>query len=219
MSIDLVTLSTADGVELDGALYAARAPSSRGAVLMVHGLTWNFYRGPSRWLPPRLADAGYAVLSLNMRDHDLAEPKDFKLSHHDIRAGVDHLAALGAGPVAIVAHGFACNKVVCYPAWSGDARVRQIVLTTLGAVRSYRADIWATVLQEAAGLAGRVLVVQGAVDPLIAAAERAGELRQAASRAHVDVVLLEGGNHYFDDRQGELAACVVAWLAGGDDEV
>ena len=97
MSIDLVTLSTADGVELDGALYAARGPSSRGAVLMVHGLTWNFYRGPSRWLPPRLADAGYAVLSLNMRDHDLAEPKDFKLSHHDIRAGVDHLAALGRG--------------------------------------------------------------------------------------------------------------------------
>ncbi len=82
-----------------------------------------------------------------------------------------------------------------------------------------RLPLWATVLQEADGLAGRVLVVQGAVDPLIAAAERAGELRQAASRAHVDVVHLEGGNHYFDDRHEELAACIVAWLAGGDDEV
>lgn len=213
MPLELVTLRTADGVELDGALYAARTPAPRGAVLMVHGLTWNFYRGPSRWLPARLAEAGHTVLSLNMRDHDLAEPKDFPLSHHDLRAGVDHLAGLGAGPVAIVAHGYACNKVACYPAWSGDRRVRRTVLTTLGAVRAYRPDIWAAVLEEARALEGRVLVVQGAVDPLIEAATRAEELRAAATRAAVDVVLLEGGDHYFNDRHAELAACIAAWLA------
>ena len=97
MPVELVTVRTADGLELDGALYAARAPGPGSAVLMVHGLTWNFYRGPSRWLPPRLADAGHTVLSLNMRDHDLAAPKDFALSHRDIRAGVDHLVGLGQG--------------------------------------------------------------------------------------------------------------------------
>jgi predicted alpha/beta hydrolase len=214
MPVELVTLHTADGVELDGAFYAARGAAPQGAVLMVHGLTWNFYRGPSRWLPPLLAEAGHTVLSLNMRDHDLAESKDLPLSHHDIRAGVDHLAGLGAGPVAIVAHGYACNKVACYPAWSGDGRVRSLVLTTLGAVQAYRPDIWATVLREAGALEGRVLIVQGAIDPLIAAAERAEELRRAAERAAIDVVLLEGGNHYFDGRHAELAACVAGWLAG-----
>jgi pimeloyl-ACP methyl ester carboxylesterase len=113
-----------------------------------------------------------------------------------------------------VAHGYACNKVACYPAWSGDGRVRSLVLTTLGAVQAYRPDIWATVLREAGALEGRVLIVQGAIDPLIAAAERAEELRRAAERAAIDVVLLEGGNHYFDGRHAELAACVAGWLAG-----
>src|SRR5262249_10226189 len=159
-----VTVTTADGVELDGALYGPGG-RPRGAILMVHGLTWNFYRGPSRWLPPRLADAGYACLSLNMRDHDLAEPKDCELSHHDARAGVAPLAGPGAGAIAIVAHGYACNKVACYPGWSGDARVLRTVLTTLGAVKAYRPDIWDTVLAQAPRLTGRVLVVQGAIDP------------------------------------------------------
>jgi pimeloyl-ACP methyl ester carboxylesterase len=218
MPIELVTVTTADGVELDGALYEPRGERPRGAILMVHGLTWNFYRGPSRWLPPRLADAGYACLSLNMRDHDLQEPKDFELSHHDIRAGVDHLTGLGLGEVAIVAHGYACNKVACYPGWSGDPRVRHHVLTTLGAAKAYRPDIWDSVLRQAARLAGRVLVVQGAVDPLIQAADRAAELRAAATGARADVVLLEGGNHYFDGRHAELAACIVAWLAAAERE-
>jgi alpha-beta hydrolase superfamily lysophospholipase len=216
MPIELVTVTTADGVELDGAFHAAAGGRPRGAVLMVHGLTWNFYRGPSRWLPPRLAEAGYACLSLNMRDHDLQEPKDFELSHHDIMAGVDHLAGLGPGEIAIVAHGYACNKVACYPGWSGDTRVRRSVLTTLGAVRKYRPDIWEQVLGQAPRLAGRVLIVQGAVDPLIEAAERAAELRAAAAGARTDVVLLAGGNHYFDGRHAELAACIVGWLGEAD---
>jgi alpha-beta hydrolase superfamily lysophospholipase len=215
MAIELVTVTTADGVDLDGALYAP-PPGRRteGAVLMVHGLTWNFYRGPSRWLPPLLAEAGHLCLSLNMRDHDLAEPKDFAASHHDLRAGVDHLAALGAGKPAIVAHGFACNKVACYPAWSGDTRVRAFVLTTLGAVKAYRPEIWEAVLREAPGLRAPVLVVQGAADPLIEARPRADELTAAATGARVDVVMLEGANHYFDGRRVELAAAIVAWLAG-----
>jgi alpha-beta hydrolase superfamily lysophospholipase len=215
MAVELITVTTRDGVELDGALYLPRVPSAAGArILMVHGLTWNFYRGPSRWLPPLLAEAGHTCLSLNMRDHDLSEPKDFALSHHDLRAGVEYLRELGAAPVVVLAHGYACNKAVCYPAWSGDAGVRHHVLTTLGAVQRYRPDIWETVLRKAPELAGRVLVVQGAVDPLIDARERAGELAAAAGRARVDVTLLEGANHYFDGRRRELAACITGWLDG-----
>jgi alpha-beta hydrolase superfamily lysophospholipase len=218
MSLELVTINTADGIELDGALYqpdAKQEERRRASILMVHGLTWNFYRGPSRWLPPLLAAEGYACLSLNMRDHDLSEPKDFELAHHDLRAGIDFLEAGGSADVVLLAHGFACNKVVCYAGLSGDQRTRRCVLTTFGAVKAYRPEIWAMVLRCAPDMQGATLVVQGAADPLIEARERADELVAAAAASRVDVVLLDGANHYFDQRHPELANLIGAWLRGG----
>jgi len=218
---ELVTVTTADGVELDGALYVAPGLSRpRARVLMIHGLTWNFYRGPSRWLPALLAEAGCECLSINMRDHDLQQPKDFELSHHDIRAGIDYLRARRGGPVAVLAHGYACNKAVCYPALSGDRQIRLHILTTLGGVKSYRPDLWAEVLRLAPQMDGDGLVVQGAADPNIQIRERADELLAAASRAQIKVVMLEGGNHYFDGCHAELARAVTDWLTqmlGGTD--
>ena len=214
MPIELVTLTTADGVELDGAMYPAgsRHRGRAARILMLHGLTWNFYRGPSRWLPPLLAAQGFACLSLNMRDHDLSEAKDFELAHHDIRAGIDWLVGQGGDEVVVLAHGFACNKVACYPAASEDATSRRLILTTLGAVQAYRPDLWDTVLRSAASLRGDTLVVQGAADPLIEARRRADELTAAARRARIEVVMLEGANHYFDRRHEALADAIVAWL-------
>ena len=69
--LELVTVTTADGLELDGAFYASTTAGADklAAILMVHGLTWNFYRGPSRWLPPLLALAG-SSLRLRTRRRD-----------------------------------------------------------------------------------------------------------------------------------------------------
>ena len=54
MELHLVTVHTADRIELDGALYLPTTPRAAWGVpvFAVHGLTWNFYRGPARWLPP-----------------------------------------------------------------------------------------------------------------------------------------------------------------------
>ena len=215
MSLELVTVQTADGVELDGAFYhPADGVARRGAgILIVHGLTWNFYRGPSRWLPPLLAASGYACLSLNMRDHDLTEPKDFELSHHDLRAGLDYLTAVGAPEVIILAHGYACNKVICYSALAADTRPARRILTTLGAVKSYRPDIWDAVLRHAGAMHGSALVVQGAIDPLIEARQRADELVSAAPDSDTEIILLEGADHYFNGRHQELAMRIVEWIA------
>jgi predicted alpha/beta hydrolase len=213
MLADLVTLRTPDAVELDGALYRAPAPVTPTAqVLMVHGLTWNFYRGPARWLPPRLAGAGYTCLSLNMRDHDLAEPRDFDLAHHDLRAGIDALFDLGARTVIVLGHGYACNKIVRYPARSDDHRIRHWILTTMGSVKRHRPDIWRAGLEAAAAMTGQILVVQGAIDASLEGRARGDELAAAATSARVEVRLLEGGNHYFDQRHDELAAAVIGWL-------
>jgi alpha/beta superfamily hydrolase len=214
MSLQLITLTTQDGVELDGGWYLPPAGAVRrsAAILVVHGLTWNFYRGPARWLPPLLSEAGFACLALNMRDHDLAEPKDFDRAHHDLRTGIDFLQTRGPGEVVLLAHGYACNKLVAYAAQSGDHRPWRQVLTTLGSIKSYRPEIWEQVLEAAAALRGDSLVVQGAVDPLIEPRRRADELVAAAGLARVEVVLLEGGDHYFNDRHQALADCVLHWL-------
>jgi alpha/beta superfamily hydrolase len=147
-----------------------------------------------------------------MRDHDLSEPKDFDLAHHDIRAGIDWLAGPGGDEVVVLAHGFACNKVVCYAAASGDTKSRRLILTTLGAAKAYRPELWSGVLHAAAAMRGATLVVQGAVDPLIEARARADELTGSAADARIEVVLLAGANHYFDRRHEALADTIGAWL-------
>jgi hypothetical protein len=213
--LELVTTRTADGVELDGALYGPDTPRGawRRPILAVHGLTWNFYRGPTRWLPPAFAQEGYPSLSLNMRDHDLDQPKEFEHSHHDLRAGIDYLAERYGRTPIVFGHGYANNKVACYVAQSGDDRVRCYVMATLGSVKKYRPDIWDAVLRDARRMQGDALVVQGAIDEKIEAKPRADEFVAAATGCQVDVVHLDGGNHYFHGKERELARTILGWLA------
>ena len=219
MDLQLVTVQTADHVELDGALYIPEADGGAAAdpVLAVHGLTWNFYRGPMRWLAPSLAEAGHPCLSLNMRDHDLDQPKDFESSHHDLRAGIDYLVGRFGATPALLGHGYANNKLVSYAAQSGDDRIERYVLATLGSVKKYRPDIWDGVLRDARRMRGDVLVVQGAIDELIEAGPRADEFVAAADGCRVDVIQLAGGNHYFHGKERELAHAILAWLAEHGD--
>ena len=217
--LELVTTRTDDDVELDGAMYLPDTARDtwRRPILAVHGLTWNFYRGPMRWLPPRFVEHGYPCLSLNMRDHDLDQPKDFERSHHDLRAGIDYLAnRFGRVPI-LIGHGYANNKLASYVAQSGDERVRCNVLATLGSVKKYRPDIWDGVLRDARRMRGDVLVVQGAIDELIEAGPRADEFVAAADGCRVDVIQLAGGNHYFHGKERELAHAILAWLAEHGD--
>ena len=215
MCLELVTLETSDKIELDGAWYTPPTEvSSRAAsILIVHGLGWNFYRGPSRWLPPLFAAAGYSCLALNMRDHDLKEVQDFDLSGHDTAAGIAFLEGHGADEVVLLGHGYGCNKLLCYSTLSGDRRPFRRILMTLGAIKAYRPEVWESVLASAAEILGETLVVQGAEDRLIAAGDRAAELSRAAGSANVEVVLLEGGDHYFNGRHDAVIRCILDWLS------
>lgn len=69
MRLELVSIPT-DGEPLEGLLYTPDGPT-RGAVLIFHGNTTNFYTGPSRFLPPHLVEAGFACLAFNRRGHDI----------------------------------------------------------------------------------------------------------------------------------------------------
>jgi len=47
---------------------------------------------------------------------------------------------------------------------------------------------------------------------LIEAKPRADELVAAAKGCKVDVIHLEGGNHYFHGKEAELGRAIVDWL-------
>jgi pimeloyl-ACP methyl ester carboxylesterase len=66
----LVTLPT-DTLPLEGAYYEPDGGKARGAVLLFHGNTMNFYVGAPRFLPPALTRLGLACLAFNRRGHDV----------------------------------------------------------------------------------------------------------------------------------------------------
>lgn len=215
--MELVDMTTEDGVELDGALYvpygAARRP--RMGFLLVHGIRWNFYKGPSRWLGPMLAQAGFACVAPSLRDHDSTEPAADALdvAEHDLRAGLD-LLATHCEETMLFAHGFGCVKAIHY-ARTGDARVAGRVLTTLGAVRNYQRATWERALDDARALRGRTLVVQGGADAAVEGRARADELAIAAPASATEVVVLAGANHYFAEHRDRLVDVVTTWALNG----
>ena len=70
MKTTLVSIPT-DTIPLDGAWYEPDGGTVRGAVLLFHGNTMNFYTGAPRFLPPVLTGMGYACLAFNRRGHDI----------------------------------------------------------------------------------------------------------------------------------------------------
>lgn len=126
---DLVQVRTADGIRLDGALWTPVTPDRRRpALLLVHGYSGNFY---DTWpvLAKDVAAQGYAVLALNMRDHDLTpQTSRFEDNRLDIEAGVNLLAGRGASHIVLVGQSLGTNRVLFYQAETQDPRVPGLVL-------------------------------------------------------------------------------------------
>ena len=70
MTIELVAIPT-ETTPLDGLFYQPAKGPARGAVLLFHGNTMNFYTGALRFLPPMLLQHGLACLAFNRRGHDI----------------------------------------------------------------------------------------------------------------------------------------------------
>ncbi len=70
MHTELVTIETG-GIPLDGAFYRPTDRAAKGAVMLFHGNTMNFYTGAPRFLPPALVKLGFACLAFNRRGHDI----------------------------------------------------------------------------------------------------------------------------------------------------
>jgi len=129
VATELVQVTTADGVHLDGALWRASPPPAKApAFLLVHGYGGNFY---AAWPPlaQALAERGSLVLALNMRDHDLTPQTSlFEDNWADIEAGVIFLVRSGAPAVVLVGQSMGTNRVLYYLAETQDPRVRGLLL-------------------------------------------------------------------------------------------
>ena len=79
LNTSFVSIAT-DTLSLEGAWYepagADGSDAARGAALLFHGNTMNFYSGAPRFLPPALAQLGLAALAFNRRGHDILAIRD-----------------------------------------------------------------------------------------------------------------------------------------------
>ena len=118
LKTSLVSIAT-DTLSLEGAWYepagAEGSNAARGAALLFHGNTMNFYSGAPRFLPPRLAELGYASLAFNRRGHDILAIRDSRAAEGaafqtiaeaiaDNRYAAEWLAARGLPAPIVIGH-------------------------------------------------------------------------------------------------------------------
>jgi pimeloyl-ACP methyl ester carboxylesterase len=114
MRTELVTIPT-DTLPLEGALHTPENRPVRGAVLLFHGNTMNFYVGAPRFLPPVLTELGFVCLAFNRRGHDILSIRDsraaegaaFQLTRESIadnRIAAEWMAARGFDRPVIIGH-------------------------------------------------------------------------------------------------------------------
>jgi len=123
MKAELVSIKTADGVVLHGALYEGQ--KDYPAVILLPGAAMNFYSGLGSFLPPHLAGKGFTCLSVNHRGHDIGTAPDLvnprvigsvfdclEYCIYDIRAIIEYLADQGMSQIILAGHSQAAIKLL-----------------------------------------------------------------------------------------------------------
>jgi len=118
LNTSLVSIPT-DTLSLEGAWYEPAGgggnSGARGAALLFHGNTMNFYSGAPRFLPPRLAELEVASLAFNRRGHDILAVRDSRAAEGaafqtiaeaiaDNRYAAQWLAACGHPAPIVIGH-------------------------------------------------------------------------------------------------------------------
>ena len=143
MIVDLMSTTTSDGIQLDGAFFApqpGRSPTGAvDAILLEHGSRGNFCMASTKNMAEDLRARGYACLALNSAAHDTVwyNPGDgnyygnaFEIldrSRLDIQAGVDYLWELGYRRIGILGQSMGAVRVTYYAATEADHRVAAVI--------------------------------------------------------------------------------------------
>ncbi|MBC8431129.1 MAG: alpha/beta fold hydrolase [Desulfobacterales bacterium] len=128
--IELVQLTTADGVKLTGVVRRPSSSRYQAGIVLIHGYSGNFYSSVMQFLPEALTDSGFCTLAVNMRDHDRVPKKNlFEENRHDIAAAVDEMQRRGYSPIFLYGHSMGTNRVLYYQAATEDPRIAGMILT------------------------------------------------------------------------------------------
>src|SRR5689334_14637149 len=103
MRAELVSIPTGT-IPLDGLFYEPEG-KAKGAALLFHGNTMNFYTGPMRFLPPALVRLGLACLAFNRRGHDVLSTRNSRVAE----GGAYQTAAEGVEDNALAARWLAAK--------------------------------------------------------------------------------------------------------------
>ena len=176
----------------------------KGGVVVVHGLgvhpDWGLIGG----LRTRLADAGFATLSVQMPVLSAnATRGDYRETLPEagdrIAAAIAYLHVKDIAKIAIVSHSMGATMANVY----------------LARPNAYHVDAWIPVGMFATFAAPPrealldILAENDFTDVLAAAPRRASVLRKDGCSKQVTI---EGADHYFDSRQPELAATIAMFL-------
>ena len=128
--IELVQLTTSDGIKLTGVLRRPSSSLKQAGVVLIHGYSGNFYSSIMEFLPQALTDRNFRTLAINMRDHDRVPKKNlFEDNRHDIAAAVDEMQRRGCSPIFLYGHSMGTNRVLYYQAATEDPRIAGMILT------------------------------------------------------------------------------------------
>ena len=143
MLVDLITVTSADGLSLDGIfLEPAAGVTSKGpvdAMLLIHGSGGNFYRTATKAMAEDLRNQGYACLAINTKGHDTVwSPQGsgeyygnaleiLDNSRHDLAAGIDYLWEKGYRNIGLLGHSMGAVKVGYYAATEDDDRLVTVI--------------------------------------------------------------------------------------------
>lgn len=143
MIVDLITITSRDGMTLDGIFCEpAAGVSPEGpvdAMLLIHGSGGSFYRVATKAMAEDLRNRGYACLAINTKGHDTVwSPQGsgeyygnaleiLDNSRHDLAAGVDYLREKGYRHIGLLGHSMGAVKVGYYAATEEDDRIATVI--------------------------------------------------------------------------------------------
>lgn len=141
MKTELISIPT-DTIPLDGAFYEAEG-EPKGAVLLMHGATMNFYVGAPRFLPPVLTKLGLACFAYNRRSHDIMSTYDSRdpvggayssteESLADNEAAGQWLADRGYSEPIVIGHSAGGSLAVRYAAKHPEVKALVLLSAILG---------------------------------------------------------------------------------------
>lgn len=154
MHAELIRTTTADGLRLDGALFApstatsssvSQPPIALDAILCLHGVTSNFYSaGLTEKITPALLELGTAVAWVNTRGHDVAynayvgdlprrQGSAFEIVDEcrlDLAAWIELLVSRGMRRIGLWGHSLGAIKAVYMLAHEPHDAVRALVASS-----------------------------------------------------------------------------------------